>query len=185
MTASLDMLLLILIDEALHTPYRWQKESGISLGASLPAVRRLLAHSLITEAPTGPRQRREFAITRTGRSELKHLDRYLDSASSQPVGDLESVLRLFSIAVYAGRQDVARRLLQDASTEYDRRTSRAQRRAAESAQQTGAAAFYLTTTSHCEADRLQAQASSLRSLLSQFGKTWPGKSGARRKPAKA
>jgi hypothetical protein len=184
MTASLDMLLLILVDEGLNTPYRWQKESGISLGASLPAVRRLLARHLVSEAPTGPRLRREFAITRTGRSELKHLDQYLDSAPSEPIGDLESVLRLFSIAVYGGRQDVARRLLQDAAAEYDRRVARAQKRAAESAEQTGTAAFYMATTSHCEANRLQTMASGLRFLLSHFGKVRPSKSGTSRKPAK-
>jgi hypothetical protein len=83
-------------------------------------------------------------------------------------GDLESILRLFAIALHAGRQDAAAHLLQDAASEYDRRAARAQKRASDLSERDGLAALYLATMSHCDADRLLAQAASLRSLLSQF-----------------
>jgi hypothetical protein len=184
MIASLDLLILSLVDAGIKTPYRWQTEAGLSLGASLPAVRRLLARHHVSEAAAGPRGRREFTITRTGRSELRNIGHYLDAASVEAVGELESVLRLFAIAIHAGRQDLAMHLLHEAAAEYDRRAGRAQKRASDSSQREGVAALYLATTAHCEADRLQAQAESLRSLVSQFQKVRPGKGAVRRKPTK-
>jgi hypothetical protein len=117
MIASLDLLILILVEGGITTPYRWQKEAGLSLGATLPAVRHLLARHLVSEAAAGPRGRREFTITPAGRSELKRIKHYLDDALPEPVGELESVLRAFVIAVRAGRQDAATRLLEGAATE--------------------------------------------------------------------
>jgi DNA-binding PadR family transcriptional regulator len=184
MMPSLDLLILSLVEAGIDTPYRWQSRAGLSLGGTLPAVRRLLALHLVSEAATGPRGRREFTITPAGRSELKRIDRYVEDALLEPVGDLESVLRLFAIALQAGRQDAAAGLLEDAAAEYDRRAGRAQKRASDSSEEDGLAALYLATTSHCEAERLQAQAASLRSLLSQFRKVRSGKKAARPKQTK-
>ncbi len=107
MMASLDMLILGLVDAGVNTPYTWQVQAGLSLGATLPAVRRLLAQNLLSEAAAGPRGRREFTITRNGRSELRKVDRYLEAAMLDPIGDLESVPRLFYLAVQSGRRDIA------------------------------------------------------------------------------
>ena len=180
MIASLDLLILSLVDAGIDTPYRWQTQGGLSLGATLPAARRLLASQLVSERKPGPRGRREFRITRTGRSELKNIDQHLDAALLEQVGDMESVLRLVAIALHAGRQDVAAHLLQEAASEYERRAGRAQKRASDSSQQEGLAALYLAATSHCDADRLLAQAASLLSLLSQVKKGRCGKRAVRR-----
>ncbi len=45
---------------------------------------------------------REFRITRTGSNELKNVKQYLDAAVLKHVGDMESILRLFAIALHAG-----------------------------------------------------------------------------------
>jgi hypothetical protein len=71
----------------------------------LPAARRLLARQLVSERKPGPRGRREFRITRSGRNELKNIDQHLDAALLEQVGDMESVLRLAAIALHAGRQE--------------------------------------------------------------------------------
>jgi hypothetical protein len=180
MIASLDLLILTLVDAGIDTPYRWQIQAGLSLGATLPAARRLLSRQLVSERKPGPRGRREFRITRTGRTQLKNIDQYLHAALLENVGDMESILRLFAIALHAGRQDVAAHLLQEAASEYDRRAGRAQKRASDSSQQDGVAALYLASMSHCDADRLMAQAASLRSLLSQVQKVRSGKRTVRR-----
>ncbi len=179
MIASLDLLILSLVDAGIDTPYRWQTQAGLSLGATLPAARRLLAGQLLSERKPGPRGRREFRITRSGRNELKNIDQHLDAALLEQVGDMESALRLFAIALQAGRQDVAAHLLQEAASEYDRRAARARKRASDSSQQDGVASLYLATVSHCDADRLLAQAASLRSLLSQVQKVRLGKRAVR------
>ena len=139
--ASLDLLILSLIDAGIDTPYRWQTQAGLSLGATLPAARRLLAGRLVSERKPGPRGRREFRITRTGRSELKNIDQHLDAVLLEQVGDMESMLRLVAIALHAGRQDVAAHLLQEAGSEYDRRAARAQKRASDLSERDGLAAL--------------------------------------------
>jgi hypothetical protein len=156
MIASLDLLILSLVDAGIDTPYRWQAQAGLSLGATLPAARRLLSRQLVSERKPGPRGRREFRITRTGRTQLKNIDQYLQ-ALLENVGDMESILRLFAIALHAGRQDVAAHLLQDAASKYDRRAGRAQKRASDLSQQDGLAALYLATMSQCDADRLTSK----------------------------
>jgi hypothetical protein len=133
---------------------------------------------------TGPRGRREFTITRNGRGELKEIDQYLEAALLEPISDLDSVLRLFYLAVQSGRRDMALRLLRDAAAEYDRRANHAQSRALRSLQGTGPAALYLSCIAQCEADRLQAQAASLRSLLSQFGTLKSARTSTRRNATK-
>jgi hypothetical protein len=178
------MLILTLVEAGIDTPYRWQAEAGLSLGATLPSVRRLLDRRLVSEAPTGPRRRREFTITRAGRTELRNLDRYLERALAEPVGDLESVLRLFSIAKHLGREDLAVSFLEQTAVEYDRRVGRAQKRASDTSDEDGVAALYLSTTSRCEASRLQAHADTLRALLSQLRGTPAGKRSVRRKPSR-
>jgi hypothetical protein len=180
MIASLDLLILSLLDAGIDTPYRWQTQAGLSLGATLPAAPRLLASQLVSERKPGPRGRREFRITRSGRSELKAIDEHLDAVLLEQVGDMESMLRLVAIALHAGRQDAAVHLLQEAASKYDRRAGRAQRRASDSSQQDGVASLYLATVSHCDADRPKAQAASLRSLLSQIQKGRSGKRAVRR-----
>jgi hypothetical protein len=180
MIASLDLLILSLVDAGIDTPYRWQTQAGLSLGATLPAARRLLAGQLVSERKPGPRGRREFRITRSGRNELKNIDQYLDAALLEQVGDMESVLRLVAIALHAGRQDVAAHLLQEAASDYDRRAARAQKRASDLSERDGLAALYLATMTHCDADRLLAPAASLRSLLSQVKKVRSSKKAVRR-----
>ena len=184
MTPSLDMLILSFVAEGVSTPYQWLTQAGLSLGGSLPAVRRLLARGLVSEAATGPRGRREFTITRAGRKELKNIDQYLHDAMLEPVADLESVLRVFSMAVHARQPEIAVRLLKDAASECDRKAIRAQKRASISSGQAGPASLYLSCTAQCEADRLHAWAASLRSLVSQLGKVRSDKSPFRRNTIK-
>ena len=50
MLRTLDLFLLTLVRDGIKTPYEWQARASVSLGASLPAVKRLLEGRLVTEA---------------------------------------------------------------------------------------------------------------------------------------
>ena len=106
-------------------PYEWQARAGASLGASLPAVRRLLAGGLLNEAENGPRGRREFTITRLGRSELQRIDRYLEDGLQRTGGDLETLLRLVCIAVAEGNPELAKKLLLQGAEQHAKRSKNA------------------------------------------------------------
>ena len=117
MLKILDLFLLALIAEGADTPYRWQRRAAVSTGASLPSVRRLAALGLVNEADPGPRGSRRFSLTRAGRRELDNLHPYLEAALRTKNLDVESLLRLISIAYIRGERKIASALLEQAALE--------------------------------------------------------------------
>ena len=115
MLPILDFFLLALIAEGVDSPYRWQRRASISTGASLPSIRRLAAAGLVHEAEAGPRGRRRFALTRSGRAELKNVDRYLQTALLQKSLDMESLLRLVAMGYTIGSLEMATALLKQSA----------------------------------------------------------------------
>ena len=115
MLPILDLFLLALIAEGVDTAYSWQRRANISTGASLPSVRRLAARGLVSEAETGPRGRRRFGLTRAGRNELSRITEYVEAALQKDMFDMESVLRLASMAHAIKRRDLVDTLLKKAA----------------------------------------------------------------------
>jgi hypothetical protein len=50
MIASLDLLILSLVEGGIDTPYRWQTQAGLSLGATLPAAQRFACQAICERA---------------------------------------------------------------------------------------------------------------------------------------
>jgi DNA-binding PadR family transcriptional regulator len=127
----LDMFLLGLVRGGLITPYDWQAKARTSLGASLPAVRRLVDQGLLKKAATGPRGRHEFALTRDGEDALHtpKLRRYIEQVLEQSTSDTETVLRLASLAALIEGTRAATKLLLKAETLHRKRARDAARRA--------------------------------------------------------
>lgn len=166
MLRTLDLFLLMLVNDEIRTPYEWQARAGVSLGASLPAVKRLLANGLVTEAEKGSRGRRKFRITRSGRQTLQNIDVYLEQALDELPGDLESVLRLACMAISETKIELAKKLLLQAGEEHAKRSRRAGRRAGVPPKKSSAAELYTAALAHCDASRLGATSKSLASLVS-------------------
>jgi len=112
----LDLFLLALIAEKIDTPYRWQRQAAVSTGASLPSIRRLASLGLVREAEPGPRGRRRFNLTRAGRIELNKIAEYVEAALQKDLLDMESLLRLVSMAHANGRHDLVTALLKKAAS---------------------------------------------------------------------
>lgn len=88
---DLDLFLLALIRHGIATPYRMQMAAGISQGASLQSLKRMVERKLVRAAEEGPRRRMEFVLTPAG-------GRWLDRGcaaliEAEPNGDFDSVLR--------------------------------------------------------------------------------------------
>ncbi len=169
---SLDLLLLFLVKSGINTPYAWSARAGISLGASLPALKRLLRQELVKENKPGPRGRREFALTRAGSRELAAMDRYLQQALVDPVTDMDSTLRLTVCAMATGSNKLAVGLLNKAAEHYQSRLANLQKSRIK--KNDDLSILYRTMTAHCEAEKLQANSSSLRTLASQIAKLGAG-----------
>jgi DNA-binding PadR family transcriptional regulator len=178
---SLDLIVLLLLQRGVNTPYLLRSRAGISLGGSLPALKRLLGQGLIKQGKQGPRGRREFALTRAGESELANMDHYLEAVLTESAADLDSLLRVATCAIATGRKQVAVQALKKGSDEFQMRSADLRSTLPGLKQDADLADLYIAMTAHCAADRLQATGSSLRSLASRLGKLVVTNNASRRK----
>jgi hypothetical protein len=102
--SDLDLFVLALVAEGLSTPYEMLVTAGLSPGATIPALRRLLTSGFVLQSKPGPRGRTVHRATATGRRHLKTGWQPLIDAG--PSGDLDADLRVALIALVVGRQRV-------------------------------------------------------------------------------
>jgi len=161
----LDLFILRQLDSGLRTPYDLQTQTGMSLGASVPALERLKKKALVRredERRGGKRLRHCYALTDEGAEHARRGWKPYLSAPSTPK-DLESILRLVDIALhYRSKHAEVTHFLERAA---------AQRRAM--AEEVGARNFRLPSLSPlsyrsarmvCEEVRLRAEADALANL---------------------
>jgi len=95
---DLDLFALALIESGISTPYELKSAAGLSPGATIPALRRLLEGGLVLQEKAGPRGRMGHRITAEGR-------RYLNNGwkcliENGPSGDLDADLRVALLAIW-------------------------------------------------------------------------------------
>src|ERR1700749_923621 len=69
---DLDLFVLALIDSGVSTPYELQKAAGLSQGATIPALQRLLDARLVRQAKPGARGRTDYQTTAAGKRLMKN-----------------------------------------------------------------------------------------------------------------
>lgn len=97
---DLDLFVLALIECGVSAPYALQTAAGLSPGATIPALMRLLEAGFVLQGKPGPRGRAEYKMTAAGR-------RYLNSGWKEliedgPSGDLDADLRVALLALFVG-----------------------------------------------------------------------------------
>jgi DNA-binding PadR family transcriptional regulator len=97
---DLDLFVLALIDSGVSTPYDFQKTAGLSQGATIPALQRLLDARLVRQGKPGARDRTDHQVTAAGKRLLK--DGWLALIEEGPSGDVDSDLRVALLALLAG-----------------------------------------------------------------------------------
>ena len=98
--SDLDLFVLALIDSGISTPYDFQKAAGLSPGATIPALQRLLEAGFVRHGKPGSRGRTNHGITSAGRKFLKNGHRIL--IEDGPSGDLDADLRIALLVLWAG-----------------------------------------------------------------------------------
>ena len=98
--SDLDFFVLALIESGLTTPYELQISAGLSPGATIPALRRLVEGGWTSPAKPGPRGRTEHRITTAGRRHLETSWRQL--IEDGPSGDGDADLRVALLALFVG-----------------------------------------------------------------------------------
>ena len=97
---DLDLFILALIDGGVSTPYELQKAAGLSQGATIPALRRLLEARLVRQGKPGARRRADYKVTAAGKKTLKAGWQPLIDAG--PSGDIDADLRVALLAIRGG-----------------------------------------------------------------------------------
>lgn len=97
---DLDLFVLALIECGVSTPYALQTAAGLSPGATIPALSRLLKAGFVLQGKPGPRGRADHKITADGRRYLK--DSWRQMIDHGPSGDLDADLRVALLALFAG-----------------------------------------------------------------------------------
>jgi DNA-binding PadR family transcriptional regulator len=95
---DLDLFVLALIDGGVSTPYELQKAAGLSQGATIPALQRLLEARLVRQGKPGGRGRTDYKVSATGKRLLKN--GWLPLIEAGPSGDLDSDLRVALLAIW-------------------------------------------------------------------------------------
>jgi DNA-binding PadR family transcriptional regulator len=97
----LDLFILSLLDRGLETPYDLQCQGGLSLGSTVPALRRLAAAGLIRKragAGASKRPRHSFQLSAAGRTRARNGWKACLNAPNQM--DIDAVLRVADMAQY-------------------------------------------------------------------------------------
>jgi DNA-binding PadR family transcriptional regulator len=98
--SDLDQFVLALIAGGVSTPYDLQQQAGLSPGATLPALERLLQAGLVQAGKPGSRGKVAYTITRSGARSLSVGWRSL--LEEGPSGDRDADLRVALLAVWIG-----------------------------------------------------------------------------------
>jgi DNA-binding PadR family transcriptional regulator len=97
---DLDLFVLALIDSGVSTPYELQKAAGLSQGATIPALHRLLDARLVRQGKPGARGRTDHQVTAAGKKLLK--GGWLALIEEGPSGEVDSDLRVALLALLGG-----------------------------------------------------------------------------------
>ena len=95
---DLDLFVLALIDGGVSTPYELQKLAGLSQGATIPALQRLLEARFVRQGKPGARRRIDYKITAAGRKLLK--TGWLPLIDAGPSGDIDADLRVALLTIW-------------------------------------------------------------------------------------
>jgi len=95
---DLDLFVLALIDGGVSTSYELEKAAGLSHGATIPALQRLLDARLVRQGRPGARGRTDYTVSAAGKKLLR--DGWLPLIEAGPSGDLDSDLRVALLAIW-------------------------------------------------------------------------------------
>ena len=97
---DLDLFVLALIADGVATPYELKQHAGLSPGATIPALDRLLAAGMVRQGKPGTRGRIEYQVTSAGAKSLRSSWQAL--IEKGPTGDPDSDLRVALVALWIG-----------------------------------------------------------------------------------
>jgi DNA-binding PadR family transcriptional regulator len=179
---DLDLFILALIDGGVSTPYELQKTAGLSQGATIPALQRLLEAGLARRGKPGARGRTDYKVTAAGRKALKA--GWPPLVEAGPSGDIDSDLRMALLALWgSGDRGIAAEFLRESA--YKKMEVQA---TAEPTSDPGEVAplarWYCKMRSTAAKALLTAECSAIRAMADTLPRSLTGKRGRNTRPPK-
>jgi DNA-binding PadR family transcriptional regulator len=170
----LDLYILAMLDRGLQTPYELQKDAALSLGATIPALRRLVKEKLVTRAAgltSTKRPKHSYKVTKAGKQKVETgWEEYLKEGRAPT--DLDALLRLIDVAQrYGAKRSKLVALLRCAAK---RRFALASETLAASERIRPGPFAYPVTRTMVEVQRLQAEALVLGKIADVAERNSPG-----------
>jgi len=170
---DLDLFVLALIDGGVSTPYGLQKAAGLSQGATIPALQRLLVARLVRQGKPGARRRKDYKVTAAGSKALKA--GWLPLLEAGPSGDIDSDLRVALLALWgSGDRGIAAEFLRESA--YKKMALQANAEpTSDSGKVAPLARWYLEMRSAAAKALLKAECSAIRSMADSLPRSLRGK----------
>jgi DNA-binding PadR family transcriptional regulator len=170
----LDLFILSMVDRGLQTSYALHRDGGLSVGSTVPALRRLEEACLVkrTEVTaTNKRPRHGYQLFAPGRKLAS--SGWIPLLKHRPPTDLDAVLRLADLANHYGTKvvDIAS-LLQRAAKD---RVVMSKQASAAKVKDGVASLLYVSTKNDWDASRLTAEAKFLTALAKSLTREDAGK----------
>jgi DNA-binding PadR family transcriptional regulator len=99
---DLDLFILALINDGATTPYELRTVAGLSSGATLPALARLVKAGHLSKGRAGARGRRAYAVTLSGNRLLERNSKFL--LKDKAIKEFDGVLRTAGLALILGHR---------------------------------------------------------------------------------
>jgi DNA-binding PadR family transcriptional regulator len=171
---DLDLFILALIDGGLSTPYELQKSAGLSQGATIPALQRLLEARFVRQGRPGARGRTDYKVSAAGKRALR--DGWQPLIASGPTGDPDSDLRVALLAMLgSGNRLLAATFLRKSADE--RVESPATHLTASSDDLPPLARWYTDLRSNTASALLEAESRAIHAMAEALPKSLIGKRG--------
>jgi DNA-binding PadR family transcriptional regulator len=163
----LDIFLLSMLDRGAQSPYDLQQAAGVSLGASVPSLRRLTAGKLVTRTEgtaSTNRPRHAYTLTTAGKQAVRAEWKTHFQESSTGI-DLDSLLRIVDMAFhYRAEKKMIKSFLKQAA---ETRVLMAEK-AILAGRGIPDRLSYLGMRASCDATRFRADADALMRLAESF-----------------
>lgn len=164
--SDLDLFVLALVEEGVSTPYRMQVDAGLSQGATIPSLRRLVAGKWIRQSKPGARGRMEYGITATGRRRLR--TGWQELIDQGPIGDLDTDLRAALLALFVGGQRIRAAQFLRASADKKRVSIENSQRANDRQDRSSLASWYQRLRSESAQTLVEAEAGAILAVTGRL-----------------
>ena len=175
---DLDLFVLALIDGGLSTPYELQKLAGLSQGATIPALQRLLEARFVRQGKPGARGRTDYKVTAVGRKTLEA--GWLPLIDAGPSGDIDADLRVALLAIWgSGDSRLAAEFLRE-SADRKKKLQAAAEPSGDTSTVPPLARWYVEMRAGAAKALLTAECSVIRAMAENLPRKLTGRAGSKR-----